>query len=104
MAEIVIKASPSKAVDVELVGVTYKVKPPKMAVMAVVAKAASDQGTTDGTSKLIAHLEDLVKLMFGKAAASVLARLEDPTDLLDYEHITDVAGEIIEVSSGNPTT
>lgn len=104
MADIVIKASPNKPVLVDLVGIEYKVKPPKMSLLAVVAKAAAAQGKeNEGGTKVIEHVENLVKLMFGASAAKVLARLEDAADDLDYQQIMDTAEAVIE-ASGNPTS
>jgi len=101
MADIVINASPSKTLSVELVGIEYQVRPPKMAVLAVVAKAAGNKG--DGQST-IGHIENLIKIMFKKSAAEVLARLDDPEDELDYQDIMNTAEAVIEANTGNPTS
>lgn len=109
MADIVINASPSKLYDVELVGVEYKVRAPKMAVLATVAKTIGGskgkkgkQG--EGAVNTLRHLEDLVKIMFKADASAVLKRLEDPEDDLDYQHIMDTAEALIEAATGNPTS
>jgi hypothetical protein len=101
MADIVINATPSKAFSVDLVGVEYLVKPPKMAVLAVVASAAGKKGKGGDTIK---HIEDLVKIMFKKSADEVLARLADPEDELDYQQVMDTAEQVIEAATGNPTS
>lgn len=102
---IVINASPSKPVAVTLVGVDYKVKPPKMAVLAAVAKVASQQKGKDAdSSAVITHIENIVKLMFNRQAAGVLRRLADPEDDLDYQQIMDTAEAVIEAQTGNPTS
>lgn len=103
MADIVINASPSKTLSVELVGVEYMVKPPKMAVLAVIAKAAGNKGKGDGQST-IAHIENLVKIMFKSSAERVLERLADPLDELDYQDIMNTAEAVIEANTGNPTS
>lgn len=99
---IVISAEERSKVDVTLVGIDYKVKPPKMAVLAVVAKAAT-KGTDDAAA-MVGHIESLVKLMFGKDSGKVLARLEDVDDDLDYSHVMACAEKIMEVSTGDPTS
>lgn len=101
MADIVINASPSKAFSVDLVGIEYAVRPPKMAVLAVVAKAAAQKSDGGATIK---HIEDLVKIMFKKSATEVLARLADSDDELDYQQIMDTAEAVIEAATGNPTS
>lgn len=106
MAEIVIKASPSKALDVNMVGIDYKVKPPKMAVLAAIAKVASQQKGSKNVDSgaIIEHIENIVKLMFNRQAPAVLTRLADVTDDLDYQQIMDTAEAVIEASTGNPTS
>ena len=102
MADIVINASPSKTLSVELVGIEYMVKPPKMAVLAVVASAASAKGS--GGQQTIKHIENLIKIMFKNSAEKVLARLADPDDELDYQDIMNTAEKVIEANTGNPTS
>lgn len=99
---IVINADTRSKINVSLVGIDYKVKPPKMAVLAVVAKAAA-KGTDDAAS-MVGHIEDLVKLMFGAQATKVLARLENPEDDLDYRHIMSCAEAVMEEETGDPTS
>lgn len=100
---IVIAAEPRAKLPVTLVGVEYKVKPPKMSVLAVVAKAAA-KGTEDAEA-MITHVETLVKLMFGKdEAPKVMARLSDEDDDLDYLHIMKCAEAVMEETTGDPTS
>jgi hypothetical protein len=98
-----IQAEPRAKIPVNLVGQTYQVKPPKMSVLAVVAKAAA-KGTEDAEA-MITHVATLVKLMFGKdVAPTVLARLEDEDDDLDYLHIMKCAEAVMEEQTGDPTS
>jgi hypothetical protein len=100
---IEIQAEPRSKIPVTLVGQTYQVKPPKMAVLAVVAKAAA-KGTDDAAA-MVEHVENLVKLMFGKnGAPAVMARLSDEEDDLDYEHIMKCAEAVMEEQTGDPTS
>lgn len=102
MADIVINASPAKIFDVELVGFEYKVRAPKMSVLAVVASAAGKKGKKGGDS--IKHLDDMVKIMFPQDHEAIAARLADPEDALDYQHVMDLAEQLIEAATGNPTS
>lgn len=106
MADIVINASPSKALAVELVGKEYQVRPPKMAVLAVVANAAGGAGKKKGKegADTLKRIEDLVKIMFRQDSKEVLERLNDPEDELDYQQIMDAAEAVIEAQTGNPTS
>ena len=95
MADIVINATPSKLYDVELVGQDYKVRAPKMAVLAVVARTVGAKKKGKTGADTLKHLEDLVKIMFKADADKVLKRLEDPEDELDYQQIMDLIREAV---------
>ena len=97
-----IQAETRAKIPVELVGQSYQVKPPKMSVLAVVAKAAA--AGTDDAAAMIKHVEDLVKLMFGKEAPAVMARLGDQEDDLDYAHVMKCAEAVMEEQTGDPTS
>lgn len=99
---IVIQAESRAKIPVSLVGVEYQVKPPKMSVLAVVAKAAS-KGTEDA-DQMVGHIETLVKLMFAKEAPKIMKRLNDPEDDLDYMHIMKCAEVVMEEQTGDPTS
>lgn len=99
---IVINAEERAKQPVSLVGQDYMVRPPKMAVLAVVAKAAA-KGTGDA-AQMVGHVENLVKLMFGNDSKKVLARLENPEDDLDYTHIMECAEALIEETTEDPTS
>lgn len=105
VAQIIINAQPRKPVEVAMVGVEYKVKPPKMSVLAIVAKAAAAQeGPAGDSMKVLDHIENLVKLMFKAQATGVMKRLDDPDDELDYQHIIETAEAVIEAGTGNPSS
>lgn len=100
---IVIQAESRAKIPVELVGKTYQVKPPKMSLLAVVAKAAS-KGAEDASS-MVGHIETLTKLMFGKEGAKeIMKRLADEEDDLDFSHIMKCAEAVMEEQTGDPTS
>jgi hypothetical protein len=106
MAEkIVIRANARKRLPVELVGTDYRVKPPKMGVLAAILKTVSEKQAKEQGADILKHMDNLVKIMFGPAATKVLARLADPEDDLDYQEIMDAAEAVMEAQDPeNPST
>lgn len=103
MNKIVIAADPREALDIELVGVEYKIKPPKAATsMALMSSIGGD--VKNDPEKALEVIEKWVKVTFGsKTGPKVLARLKDPEDDLDINHLGDLMTKVTEVVTGNPT-
>lgn len=101
--DIVISAEPVKRLTVNLVGVSYSVRPPKGA-MAIVLATKMQKAEKD-PAVLLDGLGDWLKIAVGKdEAKAIRARLEDPEDALDFEHIMTLLQKLSEASTGNPTT
>lgn len=125
---IVIDADPRSYIDVRLVGVDYRVYPPKASFSLEMARNAQDlqrkaersqsKKTKKGnpatrtaqdvdTSSALASvkmLEDWVDQAFGDQAKDVHARLADPKDALDLPHIGQLIEAVTEEQTGGPTT
>lgn len=103
MVEINITAEPRTILDVELVGVRYKVNPPKSALalkLAVRAKSAGEDPTL-----MMEAIDEWIGKAFGaEEAIKVHERLEDEKDLLDFQHIMALMEAVIETTTGNPTS
>lgn len=126
---IVIDADPRSYIDVRLVGVDYRVYPPKASFSLEMARNAQDlQRKTeraqnkkkakkgnpatsaaqdvDASSALasVKMLEDWVDQAFGDQAKAVHDRLADPQDALDLPHIGQLIEAVTEEQTGGPTT
>lgn len=113
MADITISAEPRKTFVVDLVGKTYTIRAPKgSAAIALASRAnfTSKRGKGGGGDAaeiegMLAMLRDWSRAAFGvKVAEEVLARLDDPEDDLDFQHLSDLMAKVSEASTGNPTT
>ena len=103
MATITIPGKTRKSITVELVGETYKVRPPKSAVAIFLSQALKDAG--DDAEKLIDGLSKWCHVLFGKeTGAEVVKRLKNPADDLDIPDLTDLITAVMEDAGENPTT
>lgn len=98
---IVINGSAAKKLSVTLVGKNYKVAPPKAAVALTMAQNMQKE---EDEQKLLDFMYEWIDLLFTKTdAVAVKKRLMDPKDLLDFEHISELMGAVMD-SEENPTT
>lgn len=99
---IVIDAEPVETMDVKLVGVDYKIKPPKTSLLMEVTDKMQGKNEEDVTSE---DLYRFVDLMFTKTdATKVKKRLSDAKDDLDIEHVMTLLDKLMEAVQPNPTT
>ena len=111
--------SPDDLIDVKLVGVKYTIHPPKSSFSLKLAQfVPAFEGLTEkamrkDSKKALAALtsmnsllEDWIHATFSKAdAKKVLARLDDPADALDIDHIFELLKGVMEHTNGaRPTT
>lgn len=99
---LVISADEVVPIPVNLVGVDYKIKPPKAALalkLAVQAKTAGDDPTV-----MVGALFEWVDIAFGTESKKVRARLDDPEDLLDVVHINALMEAVLEMQTDLPPT
>lgn len=99
---VLIAADKREVIPVELVGERYSILPPKTAVTLKMAVRAKQAGSDPAL--MYEALQEWIDKAFGKKAKEVHKRLDDPDDLLDIEHITELMKAVIEVSTGNPTS
>lgn len=108
MADITI-SSTRKPITVDLVGVEYRVVPPK-AVLAIEMsnkmKRADISATMEENPETAIDLvfEWLDYCMFKKDITAIRKRLHDNDDDLDLPHLTELLTQVTEMSSGNPST
>lgn len=100
---IKIEATPKAVLDVELVGVHYSVTPPKAALALRLAVAAKQSGEDDPGSVVDTLNAWLLMAMGEEQEKAIQARIEDPKDALDIDHLMMLMEAVIEESSGNPT-
>lgn len=92
-----------QGIPVNLVGVKYAARPPKSMIALRLAQDAQKAGNDPEAS--IKALTKWLGMTFGKKdTSSILARLEDPDDDLDINHIAELMEKVTEAVSGNPTT
>lgn len=99
-----ITAQPKKSVQVELLGKVYSIKPPKSAMLLAIG---SHIDKTDNVGALNTDFENILKLMFTNKKGQfeeIKARLADPADDLDLDHIFEVVEALVEEKTGNPTS
>jgi len=100
---IVIEAEPRKPIPVSLVDVEYLVTQPKSTVAIALAARAKTAG--EDPEALRAELDNWIDIAFGKKqAAKVKARLDDPDDDLDLEHVMSLMSKLAEAATGDPTS
>jgi hypothetical protein len=97
-----ISATPKKTVTAEIVGVSYQVKAPKTALLLAISKHSADKKAEAGA--VSRDFETILKLMFGPVWVDVQARMEDPEDDLDLDHIFEAVEQLTEEKTGNPTS
>lgn len=103
MTKISIGADARETIDVNLVGVEYKIIPPKSALALKVAEEAKKAG--DDPSKALSALELWVAMATNKkTATAMMERLQDPEDLLDVQHLSELISAVTEQVAGNPTS
>ena len=103
MDPIVIVASPSAPIDLELVGVSYKIKQPKS--MSQVSLSVLMAEAQDDPRKLRQAIDTWVRSTFSKTdSPGIMARLEDCDDALDIIHLTQLTTVLMEAVTGLPPT
>ena len=99
---IVIEAVPAVNVTVGLIGQEYVIPVPKTTLGLIVAERM--QAAKDDPTVLMKELKSWVMSTFGKKQGEkVWARLFDPNDQLDIQHISDLLNQLTELGV-NPTT
>lgn len=99
---IVIDAEPAETLDVKLVGVDYKITPPKTSLLMQVTDKMQGKEEEDVTSE---DLYRFVDLMFTNTdSVKVKKRLNDPKDALDIDHVMSLLDKLMEAVQPNPTT
>lgn len=113
MADINIAPTPRKPLTVNLLGKPYKVMPLKSALAIEMAKntkelqkSKADTKSLDNTLKLVDIVyEWLGMVMEKKDVIAIKARLKDPKDGLDIDHLVTLLNAVTEASvAANPTT
>jgi len=100
--KIVIPGKPRTSHNVELVGVDYRVFPPKALVAMDLQRQLTAAG--DEPEKLVEALESLLALLFGrKVAPTVLDRLKDPEDDLELDDVMELIKHLLSRASGDDT-
>lgn len=91
---------------VRLVGQIYKVSRPKGALALKMASYASQMGgdepSPEALQELMSTMDTLITAVFQDQADAVRARLYDPNDRLDMEHVQDLFDKLPEAFTGNP--
>ena len=100
---ITITADPVKKVTVELVGERYTVTPPKASLAISITQQARD-GSSDDAEAAFDQLNGWMDTAFGTKVKQVRARLADPSDQLDLQHIMQLMNALLDVGGESPTT
>lgn len=101
--DIEIDVEPPKPLTVGLGGEVYTVRPIKGSLG--VALGSRLKGAQDDADKLADGLKHIVEIIFGKKdSPTILQKLSDPDDALDYSHIMNLLNALVAKSTGNPTT
>lgn len=101
--EINISAQAPLPIKVTLVGEEYEVRPIKGAIGIQMAQRFGKN--TENPAELVKSIDALIGMIFGKSAKkTILARLNDAEDLLDFTHIIELVQALMENQSGNPST
>lgn len=102
--DIEILADPRAKISVNLVGVRYEVEPPKTALAIQLARQAST--AQDDPAGLFTLIDTWMDSAFGKPMAKkVRARMQDPTDALDFPHVMRLMEALVQrAANGNPTS
>jgi hypothetical protein len=99
---LLIEAAERKSIPVELVGIHYDLIPPKAAFSLRIAQRAQD--ADKDVSQLLNILGSWMTAAFGeKQSARIMARLDDPDDLLDFPHLLQLLQKVVELGV-NPTS
>jgi len=109
---ITIDAAPAPkkvpTITVRLVGIEYQVAIPKAgSAIAMARPRDKSESVEERGRKAVTGLFKWIDAAFGDAAEEVSERLEDPNDLLDFQHIQELQMALLEVEakkSGNPPT
>jgi hypothetical protein len=97
-----IEALERRTIPVELVGKMYDLIPPKAAYSLRIAQRA--QNAEQNVDTLLTILTSWMEAAFGaKVAPKIMARLDDPDDLLDYSHLLQLLQKVVELGV-NPTS
>jgi len=100
---IVIETKPIVPHNVVLGGTPYKVLPVKKLAMMDFGERLEQAG--EDIKKIRKELDTIVTALFGRQVApQVLARMTDPADPLDLEHIMELIKRLVERATGNPTS
>lgn len=100
---IVVEAKPRGTITVKLVGVEYQMTPPKSALALKLATKAKSIG--EDPEKMMDLLSDWMDQGFTKPVAKkIMARMDDPEDEFDFQHIMELMKAVIERASANPTS
>jgi hypothetical protein len=102
-ALISIAAAERTPILVDLVGTRYQVTPPKSAIALRLAVTAKTSG--DDPQAMLDVLDMWLVAAMGKSTAKkIRARMDDPADALDFEHLMKLVEAVTSAAAGNPTT
>lgn len=108
MTTLEINAKPKEPINLKLVGKEYRVFPPKTIQSLLLAQAgrgSKKDGSDSDPMKMYDEVKKWITMAFGrKEAPKVIARMEDPNDELDLDHIMELMEKLMEQSTGNPTS
>jgi hypothetical protein len=110
--EITVKATPTEDIRISLVGQMYTIHPPKSALGLALSRSAKSMTSAetreeqiDAAGQISDALDDWIMAAFGVGLApKIQARLADPKDLLDIDHINQLMAALTARATGNPTT
>jgi len=98
-----VEGKKKSSVNVELVGVRYRVMPPKSMVALNMGRKLGRAG--EDLDAVMVELGAWVRSIFGKeAGGEVMKRLVNPEDDLDLDDIMELVRVMAERQTGNPTS
>jgi hypothetical protein len=100
---IVVEAKPIVPHNVVFGGIPYKVLPVKKLGIMAFGKRLEAAGSD--MDKILEELTAITNSLFGREVGpKVMARMTDPADSVDIEHIMDLIKKLVERTTGNPTS
>lgn len=118
--EIVIEATPRSSTNITLVGVRYRIFPPKTILALLIANSQTPKKVRKHASttpedearenaatslRLYTSIQKWIVSAFGaKDGAKIIGRLEDPEDELDLKNIMELIRRVGEKKTGDPTS
>jgi len=96
---------PATSMIIDVEGVRYKFRKPKKRWLMMTASALSGEGGIAEQANSYALVEDvLLRCMTDEGSSHLKARLEDPDDVVDVEHIMEILQHLMGGAAGIPPT